>query len=838
LSQRDFSVDKPSFFSGLEYEPHDCQWLFHNSNTRFRVAVCGRRFGKSVMAANDRLTELFKPNRSLGWIIGPCVDATTEILSERGWLTYDQLNEGDIVLTLNEEGLAEWQPVQKVNIYKKQSKVIWIEQRGHSSMTTPHHRWLVGYTGFDKASGKRVTRGYRFTTTEEMTKPNEFVLGGAPVINLPDQPKVKDAFVELIGWYWAEGTDQSVGNGVIITQNSGPNADSIKAAATDCFGPASETKAMRNRYCNEPRWSDWKSIRGQETCGRFGFNSVAGAILREVAPDKVIKPEFITCLTKAQLELLLDVSIKADGHERVRTKPSGEEVRERVIVQDRNDRISSLQMVAQLAGYQTTLLWDKASERYRLTIFERSRMFLGTKAAVAKRKELWLDMVWCPTTPNGTWLARRNGTVYFTGNTYDLAAKEFRVMWDSLMTDMRLSTDKRVKGNFNIRTGDMYIEMPWGARVECRSASHPETLVGEGLDWAILSEAAKQREDTWQKYIRPALSDKRGGADFVTTPEGKNWLYRLWLLGRGQNSEYESWRFPSWMNNKVYPGGEDDPEIKLMRETTIEEWFLQEIAADFTAIVGRIFGEFNEETHILHEPWSFNPDWPNYIAFDWGFTAPLAAMEFQVSPRDEIYVWREHYIEKRTLEWHIDAIKNRENPEGYRLDATFGDAADPEAVLRITEEIAPCIADPESKTWLPGIRQMKSFLRPEHDGISYDENGVPLLRPRYFVDPSCENHISEMLDYKAKKNASANEFKGSGVVANGIADHSIDAMRYGLMHLYGLNINNHLEDIYPDWAKVASKRILNLEQEAPQPALSSFGAGSPTYFSFNRQKRF
>lgn len=25
-------------------------------------------------------------------------------------------------------------------------------------------------------------------------------------------------------------------------------------------------------------------------------------------------------------------------------------------------------------------------------------------------------IIWCPTTPNQTWLARRNGTVYFTGN--------------------------------------------------------------------------------------------------------------------------------------------------------------------------------------------------------------------------------------------------------------------------------------------------------------------------------------------------------------------------------------------------------------------------------------
>ena len=428
-------------------------------------------------------------------------------------------------------------------------------------------------------------------------------------------------------------------------------------------------------------------------------------------------------------------------------------------------------------------------------------------------------------------LFKPNTLGWIVGPTYDLAAKEFRIMWDVLMIQMQLQTDKRVKGNFNIKQGDMYIELPWGSRVECRSATHPETLVGEGLDWVVLSEAAKQREDTWQKYIRAALSDKRGSADFVTTPEGKNWLYRLYLLGLGKNKEYEGWRFPSWMNEKVYPGGYDDPEIQLMKETTIEEWFLQEIAADFTAVVGRIFGEFSEEDHVLNESYEFNPEWPNYIAFDWGYTAPLAAIEFQVSPRDEIYVWREHYHSKRNLDWHVETIKNYEQPEGYRLDGAFGDAADPEAVDYISENLVTCMADPDSKTWLTGVRLMKDFLKITHDGISFDENAVPIMKPKYYVDPSCENHIDEMLGYKAKKGVSHNEFKGVGVVDKNCSDHSIDAVRYGLMHLYSVGVQHHLDEIYPQWAKSS---VESVEVASPQKELAKTAPRGGTFFSFNR----
>jgi len=421
---------------------------------------------------------------------------------------------------------------------------------------------------------------------------------------------------------------------------------------------------------------------------------------------------------------------------------------------------------------------------------------------------------------------------WIIGPTYDLSAKEFRIMWDSLIIEFGLGTEKKVKKNFNLRQGDMYIEMPWKSRVEVRSAAKPETLVGEGLDWVIMSEAAKQHEETWQKYIRPALSDKRGTADFVTTPEGKNWLYRLWLLHKSRPEEWASFKFPSWVNNEVYPGGYDDPEIQAMKETTIEEWFLQEIAAEFTAIVGRIFSEFSEDIHVLDKTYEFNPTWPNYMAFDWGFTAPLAAVEFQVSPRDEIYIWREHYETNRTLEWHIGTIKDRENPPGYRLDGAFGDAADPEAVEYVSQHLVYCQADPDSKMWLPGIRLMKGAMKEEHDGVSFDEYERPIVKPRYHVDPSCRNHIDEMLGYRAKEGDATNEFKGAGVVAKGVPDHTIDAVRYAFMHLWSVGVQHHLDEVYPEWAKTPRDEYEVIHSGSPHKELQPVASGN-TYFSFD-----
>jgi hypothetical protein len=393
---------------------------------------------------------------------------------------------------------------------------------------------------------------------------------------------------------------------------------------------------------------------------------------------------------------------------------------------------------------------------------------------------------------------------WIIGPTYDLAEKEFRVIWDDMIIGLGLGRDKRVKRAYNKHSGVMYIEFPWQTRIECRSADHPENLVGERLDFAIMSEAAKHKKDTWERYIRAALADRRGGATFPTTPEGYNWLYDEWARGQNPNfPDYESWQFPSWDNPAIYPGGRTDPEILLIEDTTIVPWFLQEIGADFSAFVGKIYEVFKETTHVRKHV--YNPAWPNYMAFDWGFTNPLAAIEFQISPWDTIHVWREHYKPYLTLPEHILQLKNREQPEGYKIDLAFGDAADPGAAIQISQELAPCFALPEAKSgveqkgkmesgWREGVTLVNTFLKLRQVGES-DEFGTPLEEPKLFVDHSCINTIREFNNYRAPSTV-GKVLRNPREAAQAYDDHALDAIRYALMHIYKLGCRARLSDVY------------------------------------------
>jgi hypothetical protein len=381
---------------------------------------------------------------------------------------------------------------------------------------------------------------------------------------------------------------------------------------------------------------------------------------------------------------------------------------------------------------------------------------------------------------------------WIVGPTYDLGEKEFRVVWDDLVVKAKLGRDRRLKKAYNKRSGEMYIEFPWQTRVEVRSATHPDSLVGEGLDGAIMSEAAKHKKETWERFIRPALSDRRGWAVFPTTPEGHNWYYDLYMMGLNPNiPAYQSWRFPSWENPVIYPGGRTDEEILLLEQTTTKEWFDQEIGADFSSFVGKIYGEFDEQVHCAE--FEFNPNWPNYIAFDWGFVNPLAAVEFQVDPWDNIWIWRVHYKSYTTLEDHIAELQDREQPNGYHVNLCFGDAADPEAAQVVTEKFCTCLADPEAKTnWREGIDLVKTFLKLRQVG-EIDEYGTPLELPKLFVHFRCKDLIREFNSYKAKEGTAG---RNPREVADGVDDHCLDALRYGLVHLYKLNVNTHLSEVY------------------------------------------
>lgn len=112
-----------------------------------------------------------------------------------------------------------------------------------------------------------------------------------------------------------------------------------------------------------------------------------------------------------------------------------------------------------------------------------------------------------------------------------------------------------------------------------RSGDDPDRLRGPNLGWFMLDEAAMLDEEVWRVMIgRLREKPSRGWA--VTTPRGKNWLYRLFHSG----NNYEIIKSSS-KDNPFLPEG----FVDSLEQSYTAEWRAQEIEGDFLDPLGALF---------------------------------------------------------------------------------------------------------------------------------------------------------------------------------------------------------------------------------------------------------
>lgn len=158
---------------------------------------------------------------------------------------------------------------------------------------------------------------------------------------------------------------------------------------------------------------------------------------------------------------------------------------------------------------------------------------------------------------------------------------------------------KRACRNAAVRISevDRCIEFPGGGSITVKSADTEESLRGPGLDGVVFDEAAFIKAEIWTDVIRPALSDKQGWALFITTPNGKNWIHKLFTEAKSRKG-WCAWQLPSHENPLV---GKE--ELDDVLQTIGPRRFAQEHLAQFTDIEGALFPSHYFEDHIWAQRW-------------------------------------------------------------------------------------------------------------------------------------------------------------------------------------------------------------------------------------------
>jgi transcriptional regulator with XRE-family HTH domain len=433
-----------------------------------------------------------------------CLSDDTEILSQRGWLSVDELTLTDKVLTLNRvTGQSEWQHPTAVNVFDvaAEDRLLSLESGSHSSLSTMNHGWHVRRQ--TSLQGQAVYDWVDTTSASMVEKSNMFIPTAFPHAELPVVKTYSDEFVKLVAWWYTEGhlrensdfgkfdvcvdrsawksflTDARKKNGLsrrALAQKMGKHVSNSNAAsghivhveskgavtveertelasalsvsfsAVEQFftarvrpklGSISQSLRVNPEYVEAIRdvlvamcdnhgasnglargrvGESWWTERYSTATGMVTF-TLSDAVVDKIVSvcsgsDKIVSLSFISELTADQLEMFIDVSIAADGHERVGDG-------RRSITQKVSERLDALELAVVLSG-RTPIRRAiqsngfKPAPAYELTI--KGRDFSALAAMKKEVVSVEAGRVWCPTTLNGSWLARRNGKVFYTLN--------------------------------------------------------------------------------------------------------------------------------------------------------------------------------------------------------------------------------------------------------------------------------------------------------------------------------------------------------------------------------------------------------------------------------------
>lgn len=309
-----------------------------------------------------------------------CQSEDTEILTSEGWKRHSEVSVGDRALTLNPETMSsEWDVIEKVNRFQHDGPVYEWSARTHSSISTPNHRWLV--------QNRRGQFVWKYSA--ELTAEHGIPLS-VPGDHAPTEPTFSDPFVRLMAWFWTEGYWKQ-GWKACISQS--PQANPVNCAAI---------KDDLVQEFGVEGFSSWKS-------GTFALSAEAsGQFTKWTEDHKRPLIDFILRLTDHQLNLFIETAIDGDGCR------SGDKVS---FFQKNEGCIRFFEFVCALAGRATRTIRHN-EDIWRVTLLK--TRYVRPVAAASMRGEdgltTYQGVVWCPTTRNGTWLARHDGHVFWTGN--------------------------------------------------------------------------------------------------------------------------------------------------------------------------------------------------------------------------------------------------------------------------------------------------------------------------------------------------------------------------------------------------------------------------------------
>ncbi|MBE5749294.1 MAG: hypothetical protein E7346_00325 [Clostridiales bacterium] len=291
-----------------------------------------------------------------------------------------------------------------------------------------------------------------------------------------------------------------------------------------------------------------------------------------------------------------------------------------------------------------------------------------------------------------------------------------------------------------------------------------EKFQGSSLDFVWFDE--EPPKDVYDE-CRMRVIDKKGDIFGTMTPlKGLTFIHDEIYLNVNKSDDvwYE---FMEWADNPYL----DKDEISALTKSLSDDQLDSRRYGKFKAASGLVYPEFDENIHVLKEPFNIPSEWQDVISIDPGLNNPLSAHWYAVDYDSNVYVIAEHFESGRDIEYHSERIKSISNRLGWkkdrcgRLTALIDSAANQKtlaslkSVSELFYEYGIAVNPNVNKDMFSGIQRVKEYLR-VRDG-----------RSKLYIFPECVNLIRELKTYRW----------GDGDNPKKTDDHALDELRYYLM---------------------------------------------------------
>lgn len=342
-----------------------------------------------------------------------CVDFETEILTTLGWKRYNEVHEGDEILSYSLEDMRIVKDeVKGIHVYEDETDVVRFDSPTFSSVSTLDHRWVVGES--DEIPRIKLTRNIYQNTWPDY-----------PILRVADNdfdenPNISDDELKVLGWIMTDGHIEMNQYSIHIYQSTKKQKNehvyrdmisTLSSAGID-FTDYSRDAVYHEIYLKKGKFTSWV------------YSSFK---------DRNLTFEFVSSLSQRQSCILMKSMLQGDG-----SGVDGDGCRipnsNTIYACNSTSRRDLFQYLCFRAGFATNSRMidpTKQDNPSDCILYESmnniphtSGMYYEVAVLRIARAQIYphhkflekCKGVWCITSEQGTWVARRHGKVYITGN--------------------------------------------------------------------------------------------------------------------------------------------------------------------------------------------------------------------------------------------------------------------------------------------------------------------------------------------------------------------------------------------------------------------------------------